>query len=66
MEDMGTSMTQVLFARVIPKYPFHCGSVKVTVQCQLLFFYWVKSGGLAMGLPLNIKATFIIPMFVHW
>lgn len=66
VEDVGTSKTQALFARVIPTYPFHCGSVKVTVQCQLCFLYWRKSGGLAFGLPLDVRVTFVIPMFVHY
>lgn len=58
------SVTEALFARILPTYPLHCGSIKIIINCRLWTFYWAKSGGLAVGIPLNIKVTFIIPMFV--
>lgn len=62
-------MTQALFIRLKAMERYHCGSIKVRIKGVLGVSYWVwfldQGFGTYAYLPIEVEATFILPIFVR-
>lgn len=56
---------QALFARLVPDYRFHCGSIKIVIRGTLYSMFWHESGSYALGFPVDVEIVFVLPMFVR-
>ena len=56
---------QALFARLVPDYRFHCGSIKIVISGTLSSMFWHKTGSYALGFPVDVEIVFVLPMFVR-